>query len=66
MFLIYLLVFYKELKERFYKEDMDKFYYEVEYLLIYVFLLMESIGFNINEGMLDELKIKFKKEIDEI
>jgi len=25
---------------------------------------MESIGFNINQGMLDELQVKFKKEID--
>ena len=44
---------------------MDKLYYEVEHPLIYVLSSMESIGFNINEGMLDELKIKFKKEIEE-
>ncbi|OOM06771.1 DNA polymerase I [Clostridium saccharobutylicum] len=61
----YLPVLYKELKERLHKEDMDKLYYEVEHPLIYVLSSMESIGFNINEGMLDELKTKFKKEIDE-
>lgn len=61
----YLPVLYKELKEKIHKEDMDKLYYEVEHPLIYVLSSMESIGFNINEGMLDELKVKFKKEIEE-
>lgn len=61
----YLPILYKELKERLHKEDMDKLYYEVEHPLIYVLSSMESIGFNINEGMLDELKVKFKKEIEE-
>ena len=61
----YLPVIYEKLKERLHKENMDKLYYEVEHPLIYVLSSMESIGFNINEGMLDELKIKFKKEIEE-
>jgi DNA polymerase-1 len=61
----YLLVIYEKLKEMLHKENMDKLYYEVEHPLIYVLSSMESIGFNINEGMLDELKIKFKKEIEE-
>lgn len=43
---------------------MDQLYYEVEHPLIYVLSSMESIGFNINQGMLDELQTKFKKEID--
>ena len=60
----YLPVIYEKLKERLHKENMDKLYYEVEHPLIYVLSSMESIGFNINESMLDELKIKFKKEID--
>lgn len=60
----YLPVIYEKLKERLHKENMDKLYYEVEHPLIYVLSSMESIGFNINETMLDELKIKFKKEID--
>ena len=61
----YLPVIYEKLKEKLHKENMDELYYEVEHPLIYVLSSMESIGFNINEGMLDELKIKFKKEIDE-
>lgn len=61
----YLQSIYEKLKERLHKENMDKLYYEVEHPLIYVLSSMESIGFNINEGMLDELKIKFKKEIEE-
>ena len=61
----YLQSIYEKLKERLNKENMDKLYYEVEHPLIYVLSSMESIGFNINEGMLDELKIKFKKEIEE-
>ncbi len=61
----YLPVIYKELKENLHKESMDKLYYEVEHPLIYVLSSMESIGFNINEGMLDELQKKFKKEIEE-
>lgn len=61
----YLPVIYEELKESLHKESMDKLYYEVEHPLIYVLSSMESIGFNINEGMLDELQKKFKKEIEE-
>ena len=45
------------------KEKMDKLYYEVEHPLIFVLSSMESIGFNINQSMLDELKIKFDSEI---
>jgi len=61
----YLPTIYEKLKERLHKENMDKLYYEVEHPLIYVLSSMESIGFNINESMLDELKIKFQKEIEE-
>lgn len=61
----YLPVIYEKLKEKLHKENMDKLYYEVEHPLIYVLSSMESIGFNINENMLNELQIKFKKEIQE-
>jgi DNA polymerase-1 len=61
----YLPAIYEELKENLHKENMDKLYYEVEHPLIYVLSSMEGIGFNINKGMLDELQVKFKKEIEE-
>ena len=61
----YLPMIYEKLKERLHKENMDKLYYEVEHPLIYVLSSMESIGFNINKDMLDELQIRFKKEIEE-
>lgn len=61
----YLPTIYEKLKEKLHKENMDKLYYEVEHPLIYVLSSMESIGFNINESMLDELKVKFQKEIEE-
>lgn len=60
----YLPMVYEKLKENLHKENMDQLYYEVEHPLIYVLSSMESIGFNINQGMLDELQTKFKKEID--
>ncbi len=44
---------------------MDELYYTIEHPLIFVLSSMESIGFNINADMLDELQIKFKKEIEE-
>ena len=61
----YLPTIYEKLKEKLHKENMDKLYYEVEHPLIYVLSSMESIGFNINESMLDELKVKFQKQIEE-
>lgn len=61
----YLRGIYNELKERLHKEDMDELYYTIEHPLIFVLSSMESVGFNINADMLDELQIKFKKEIEE-
>lgn len=58
----YLPMVYEKLKENLHKENMDQLYYEVEHPLIYVLSSMESIGFNINQGMLDELQTKFKKK----
>ncbi|MGN0144022.1 MAG: DNA polymerase I [Clostridium sp.] len=55
---------YKTLKNDIENEKMDKLYYEVEHPLIFVLSSMESIGFNINQNMLDELKIKFDIEIE--
>lgn len=61
----YLIPIYNELKGRINRENMDELYYNVEHPLIYVLSSMESIGFNVNEKMLDELKVKFNKEIEE-
>lgn len=61
----YLPEIYKILKDKIHDENMDKLYYEVEHPLIFVLSSMESSGFNINAEMLDELQVKFKKEIEE-
>jgi DNA polymerase I len=44
-------------------ENMEELYYKVEHPLIFVLSSMESLGFNINESMLDDLAAKFKEEI---
>ena len=62
------VVYLKELEERLIKkikaEGMDELYYNVEHPLIYTLASMENIGFNIDEKTLNELKDKFKKEIE--
>ncbi|NFT07865.1 DNA polymerase I [Clostridium botulinum] len=60
----YLTKLYEKLKERLHKEDMDELYYKVEHPLIYVLSSMESIGFKINKDKLEELRIKFKEQIE--
>jgi len=45
------------------EENMEELYYKVEHPLIFVLSSMESLGFNVNEEMLDDLAIKFKDEI---
>ena len=59
----YIPKLYNILKNDIEKEKMDKLYYEVEHPLIFVLSSMESIGFNVNVDMLDELKVKFDSEI---
>ncbi|AOR24112.1 DNA polymerase I [Clostridium taeniosporum] len=53
-----------KLKQMLHKENMDELYYKVEHPLIYVLSSMESIGFKINKGKLDELREKFKELIE--
>ncbi|MDR5588446.1 MULTISPECIES: DNA polymerase I [Clostridium] len=60
----YLKKLYEKLKEMLHKEDMDELYYKVEHPLIYVLSSMESIGFKINKNKLEELRIKFKEQIE--
>lgn len=43
---------------------MDELYYKVEHPLIYVLSSMESIGFKINKDKLEELRVKFKEQIE--
>lgn len=54
---------YHYFKKKIEEEDMEELYYKVEHPLIYVLSSMESLGFKINEEMLDELAAKFKEEI---
>lgn len=51
------------LKDRIKDENMEELYYKVEHPLIYVLSSMESLGFNINKEMLNDLAFKFKEEI---
>ncbi|NFF82519.1 DNA polymerase I [Clostridium botulinum] len=60
----YLKKLYEKLKEMLHKEDMDELYYKVEHPLIYVLSSMESIGFKINKDKLEELRVKFKEQIE--
>ena len=54
---------YEVLKTRIEEEGMNDLYYNVEHPLIGVLSSMESLGFNINKDMLEELATKFKFEI---
>ena len=54
---------YNILKDKIKEEDMEELYYKVEHPLIFVLSSMESLGFNVNEEMLDDLAVKFKEEI---
>lgn len=54
---------YKVLKSKIEDAKMEELYYNVEHPLIYVLSSMESIGFKVNESILDQLAVKFKEEI---
>lgn len=55
---------YEILKDKIKNEDMQELYYDVEHPLITVLAYMEENGFKVDENILDELAIKFKKEIE--
>ncbi|MBE6062367.1 MAG: DNA polymerase I [Clostridium butyricum] len=61
----YLPEIYKILKDKIHDENMDELYYTVEHPLIFVLSAMEASGFNINAEMLNELQVKFRKEIEQ-
>ncbi len=54
---------YELLKNKIEEEKMEELYYEVEHPLIFILSSMESLGFNINKNMLEDLAVKFKEEI---
>ncbi|MGL4774158.1 MAG: DNA polymerase I [Clostridium sp.] len=59
-----LPLLYKELKKQIENEDMTELYYDVEHPLLFVLSSMEKDGFNVDEGVLNELGENFKIEID--
>lgn len=60
----YMHTLYKVLKDKIKNEDMEELYYNVEHPLITVLADMEEEGFKVDENVLDELAVKFKKEIE--
>lgn len=60
----YMHALYKVLKDKIKNEDMEELYYNVEHPLITVLAEMEEEGFKVDENVLDELAVKFKKEIE--
>ncbi len=52
------------LKKKIKEASMDSLMYDLELPLANVLSHMEIIGFKVNKDMLDELSIKFKREID--
>lgn len=62
----YIPRIYEILKEKIKKQDMETLYYDVEHPLIHVLSSMEETGFNINLSILDELKVKFSGELENV
>ncbi|WP_024613592.1 DNA polymerase I [Clostridium sp. Ade.TY] len=61
---VYIETLYKILSKKIKEENMEELYYNVEHPLINVLASMEDEGFEVDETILDELAVKFKKEID--
>ena len=53
------------LKKKIEEEKMERLMYDIELPLETVLSSMESIGFKVNKDILDELSIKFKRELEE-
>ncbi|EGT3615180.1 DNA polymerase I [Clostridium perfringens] len=53
------------LKKKIEEEKMEELMYDMELPLETVLSSMESIGFKVNKDILDELSIKFKRELEE-
>lgn len=61
----YLKKLSEELKNRINKDCMDELYYDIELPLVFVLSNMECQGFNIDKDVLDNLAVKFRREIEE-
>lgn len=57
---------YPILKEKITEKNLTKLYYEIELPLIEVLFDMEQTGFSVNGTMLEELNVKYAKEINEL
>lgn len=57
---------YPVLKEKITEKNLTKLYYEIELPLIEVLFDMEQTGFSVNGTMLEELNVKYAKEINEL
>ncbi|WP_297436901.1 DNA polymerase I [uncultured Clostridium sp.] len=53
-----------ELKKRISEVSMDELLYDIELPLTKVLAAMEEIGFSVDKDKLDELSIRFRKELD--
>lgn len=53
------------LKKKIEEEKMERLMYDIELPLESVLSSMESIGFKVNKNILDELSIRFKRELEE-
>lgn len=58
--------FYSEYKVKIKEENLEYLFYEVENRLSKVLFSMEETGFKIDEKVLDELKIKYECEVNEL
>lgn len=62
----YLFPLYEKLEKSIREFDLEKLLYDVEIPLTYILSDMEIEGFKVDEKLLEELGIKFRKDIEEV
>lgn len=62
----YMMELYPLLKEKIEEFEMEKLLYEVELPLTVALSSMEARGFKVNKAMLEDLGVKFTKEIENV